>query len=118
MQTERFLKIRNDSGVKLTVFVHHRTYTSEGSWAWYPADPSQSDQALSFEIEPGAETYLQNAGFTIHASRVRLWATSDTGNQWLDAKNTDLWLVPEVDGSGTHTYQAPEMESFTYTFSP
>jgi hypothetical protein len=118
LQSERLLKIRNDSGVKLTVFVQYRTQTDQGTWSWFPADPSQSDQALSFEIEAGAETYLDDAGFTIRGSRVRLWATSEAGGQWPDARNSDLWLVPEVDGTGTHTYPAPQMETFTYTFNP
>jgi hypothetical protein len=46
-----------------------------------------------------------------------LWASSEAGGQWLDAKNGELWLVPEVDGTGAHTYLVPQMETFTYTFN-
>jgi hypothetical protein len=116
-QSQRLLKIRNDSGSKLTVYVQYRTYADDGTWAWYPNDPSQSDRAQACEIEPGAETYLSNAGTTICASRVRLWAVSNSGSQWLDAKDSDLWLVPEIDDAGYHAYLAPEMGTFLYTFS-
>jgi hypothetical protein len=117
LQSQRRLKIRNDSGSKLTVYVQYRTCTANGNWVWYPNDPSQSGQAAAFDIEAGTETYLENSGATICASRIRLWAVSDGGSQWLDAKNGDLWLVPETDAAGNHIYQAPEMGTFIYTFS-
>ena len=59
--------------------------------------------ALSFRIEPGKKELLQlspeRAGRArlrpgpMTASRVRLWAESETGERWLDYRDQDLWLV-------------------------
>jgi hypothetical protein len=62
---------------------------------------------------------------------VRLWAksTSANGQEWLEYKDQDLWLVPEVDKDDAkpkdpsepkapkeHVYYAPEAQTFTFVF--
>ena len=36
--------------------------------------------------------------------------------QWLDYQDQDLWLVPELDSTGNHTYLAPQEETYTHAF--
>src|SRR5579859_7311807 len=52
-QLERFLRIKNDSGEKLTVFLQVRTRNDKGQWTWSPAEPGAKAKAMSFEVEAG-----------------------------------------------------------------
>jgi hypothetical protein len=118
MQTQRYLRVKNDTGEKLTVHVQYRTITDRDQWAWVPADPRQSaDQVATFDVEPGADVPLSHDSAPIKGSRVRMWAASQSGKEWADARQKDLWLVPESDGKGSHYYLAADTEAFTYTFS-
>jgi hypothetical protein len=114
-QGQRYLRIRNATGAPLTVFVQYRTLTGDNAFEWLPAAPDESEQALRFDIEAGEALDLANDGTRIAASRVRLWARSPT-RKWTAYKGKDLWLVPEVDEEGEHSYSAPAMETFTFTF--
>jgi hypothetical protein len=115
-QTCRYLRVKNNTGEKLTVYLQYRTWTTKRCYAWYPADPATSDQVLVFEIAPGAETDLYHDNWRINASRARLWAESATG-EWNEYEGKDLWLV-EADKSGEHYYYGDAMETFTFTFNP
>jgi hypothetical protein len=115
-QTRRYLQLKNDTGSKLTVYLQYRTQTDKGDWQWFPADPRQSTEALRFELAAGQETYLEDNGWTINASRVHIWAVADGGDQWSEYKDKDLWLVPEFDQAGNHYYLAPAMETYPHTF--
>jgi hypothetical protein len=46
-QVERFLKIKNDSGEKLTVFLQVRTRNDRGQWSWMPEQPGSKAKAMS-----------------------------------------------------------------------
>jgi hypothetical protein len=114
-QFERSLCVRNDSGQTLTLHVQYRTRTEKGGWQWYPADPRQSTDALSVELKPGQVACLEDDRGTIKASRIRIWATAENGEGWIDNQDADLWLVPEVDTQGSHYYYAREVETYTLT---
>lgn len=114
-QTRRFLKVKNDTEKKVRVYVQYRAKTEEGVWVWVPADPEDSQKALTFDVEAGKELVLEVGGKKLAASRVRLWAEAP-GRTWDEYKKQDLWLVPEVDDEGEHVYFAPQVGTFTYVF--
>jgi hypothetical protein len=114
VQTRRYLKVKNDTGEKLTVWLRYRTLTTDGEWRWYPGE---WEKPLCYELDPGEETYLSHEGWKVNASRVRIWAETPSGEQLDQYQDEDLWLVPEEDGEGKHSYSAPQIEDFTFTFA-
>src|SRR5262245_30612439 len=74
-QNQRYLKVKNDTDAKLTVFFQYRTLKS-GAWAWLPGDPKTSTEAFSFELEAGKEFAVKVGEEPLSASRVRIWATA------------------------------------------
>jgi hypothetical protein len=115
-QACRFLRLKNATGGKLTVYLQYRTELTSGKMKWYPADPQTSPKPLTFVLNDKADTYLTDEDWSIQASRVRIWAVSERGEEWGEFKDKDLWLVPEVDQTGHHCYSAPARETFTHTF--
>lgn len=114
-QVQRFLKLKNETSLKLTVYVQYRTLQN-GKWVWLPAQPTESEQAVQMVLEPGKTVDVVDAkGQKIVASRIRLWAESERG-AWTEFKTKDMWLVTEVDDNGNHIYLAPEMGTFTFVF--
>jgi hypothetical protein len=109
-QDTRFLRVHNATDGKLKVWVQYETKTDAGDWVWSPAAPGDPDQALSFEVDPGATVDLQDGDWRVNARRARIWAQSETG-EWNRFRETDLWLVPETD----HVYEAPEAQTFLFT---
>jgi hypothetical protein len=110
-QVERFLRIKNDSGEKLTVFLQVRTRNDRGEWVWTPEAPGSKAKVMTFDLQAGKTLDLTGK---VSASRVRLWARSDTSS-FMDYANQDLWLVPETTGNGEHRYQASQMQTYTFT---
>jgi hypothetical protein len=118
VQDRRYLKIKNATPEPLRVFVQYQTRLADDKWAWYPEPPKESSKATSFLIEPGKVTYLEIDKWRLNASRIRVWAKSTTsGTEWMEYKNQDLWLVPEVDEEKHHRYYAAEMESYPFDFT-
>lgn len=113
--TRRLLHVKNNTDEPITVWVQFRSQIEGGQWAWLPADPASSQDALAFELAAGQEGYLEHEGVPISASRVRIWGESATC-QWRSYLGDDLWLVSEVDASGERAYFAAEMESYPFTF--
>jgi hypothetical protein len=113
--TQRYLRIRNATDRSVRVYVQYRTMLDNDSYAWLPAHPADSREAVTFRIAAGETLDLERDGSRIAASRVRLWAQS-TGGTWTGYRDRDLWLVPEVDADGEHYYRAPEVETYTFTF--
>jgi hypothetical protein len=113
-QTVRYLKVKNETSQKLTLWVRYRTQDAAEEWRWFPA----TGKGVCYELDPGEETYLGHQGGKLHASRVRIWAETAAGEPMDEYRDQDLWLVPEKDGTGEHFYVAPETEDFTFIFSP
>jgi hypothetical protein len=114
--TERHLRITNNTGERLTVYVQHLSRTATGEWAWLPADPRADAKAEEFQVEAGADAVLATAAGELTAQTVRLWAVSESGREWADYKDADLPLVPETDAAGNHTYVAAAVGTFTMNF--
>jgi len=117
VQTCRYLRIKNDTQEKVTVYLQYRTWTNRNEYKWYPGDPATSDKVLVFEVEPGAETDLYHDNWRINASRARLWAVGSDDSEWLDYKAQALWLV-DKDADGQRTYRGAKMETFTFSLAP
>lgn len=113
MKFRRFLRVANDTKERLTVFVQYETWHMDGSWHWHPNAPA-GDEALVYTLEPGEEADLQDDDWALLARRVRIWAEGEKGAEFSDFKDEDLWLVEEVDGE--RSYDAPEVETFTFRF--
>jgi hypothetical protein len=119
LQTRRYLSVKNDTEERITLYVQYYTRTTRGTWEWFPADPASSDKAVSYDVEPGQEASLTHKGWDINASRVRIWAVSqgESGNEWMDNKDEDLWLVTETT-DGEEAYRAAKMDTYTFTLAP
>jgi hypothetical protein len=115
IQNKRFLKVRNETSDTLSIFIQYRTIDN-GAWSWIPADPTKAADAISVELEAGKELDVQYKDEPLAASRMRIWATSPT-QKWLKYKTKDIWLVPERNEEGEHTYLAPAIETFSFVFS-
>jgi hypothetical protein len=116
-QTQRYLRVANATGKTLSVYVQYRTRTPAGQFAWLPADPRTSQEAVAIEIPAGEAVDLADGDVRTPASRVRLWAEPGP-KKWAQYQLKDLWLVPEKGEQGDHYYFAEEMKTFTYTFRP
>lgn len=112
--TSRFVKVKNDTAEPMKVFLQFRGQTDK-KWAWLPADPSDSKDALVYDLKPGQEMYLEAKGSKVAASRVRIWGEA-ASQTWFDFRDQDLWVVPEMDQRGEHRYLATEMKTFTFVF--
>jgi hypothetical protein len=117
LQTRRFLKVVNDTGEKIELHVQYRTKTTDGDFAWFPADPVSSDRSGAYDLDPGEATFLSHYGQKVNANRIRIWAVSDSGREYNQLKHQDLWLVPENNGE-EHFYSAPEMQTFVLALAP
>lgn len=117
VQSRRYLRIKNEAGEKLTVYVQYYTVSEQDRWQWFPAKPGEAAQAKHYQLDPGEETYLGEGEWHISARRARVWARSGSGKEWTEYKDQDLWLVSEVDDDGVRRYYAPKMETFTFSFS-
>jgi hypothetical protein len=115
-QTERYLKIKNNTGDRLRVYVQHYSMTAGGEWAWLPDRPGENLAPFGYDFEPGEEAVLGNAQGNLAAHCVRVWARSPSGLEWADYRNADLYLVPEQDANGDRYYVAPDRETFTFSF--
>jgi hypothetical protein len=113
LQIQRLLKVKNATAEKVTIWIQYRAHNTNDTWSWYPAAPG-SDKAVAFELAPGEETYLEDEGWTLKAVRVRISARSASGDEWLDYRDKDLWLV-EMLPDGYAYYYADEIETFTFT---
>jgi hypothetical protein len=92
-QTVRYLRVSNQSGVTLTIFVQL----------------TQDGPTHNWTVEPGVTTYLAIDGQKIAAAQVFIWAQSGD-RSWTSARD-GLTLVSEA-------YQAHDVAAFTYTFNP
>lgn len=115
-QYTRFLRLANGTDSSAKVHVLYETPVLEGDFQWIPNAPAdeQDVQPLVVDLEPGEVADFQDGDWKVHASRVRIWVTTENG-EWSRFRDTDLWLVPEVDPEGEHTYQALAPDTFVFT---
>ena len=114
-QTSRRLRVTNATAGPVTLYLTYEAKVSDGTTQWFPAEPGEAGKALTFELAAGEQADLSDNDWLIRASRVRLWAAAPTGKQWNTFKDQDLWLVPEVDADGNHTYEGLEDGVFCFT---
>jgi hypothetical protein len=112
---QRILRVHNNTGERLRVWVQYRTLADSQTWTWQPADPRRSRRAVVFDLNPGAVGPRGDSG-PILASRVRVWAQSASGRRWLQYQDEDYWLVSETDRRGNHAYEATEEQTWPITF--
>jgi hypothetical protein len=114
----RYLRIQNDTGEKLKIFIQYRTRTDKDEWSWFPSAPAEgTDDVISYDFDPGMVADLTDNDWRLNASQVRVWAVSDSGQKWLDFKDADLVLVPEKNDKGEPLYMAPEMQTYLFSFA-
>src|SRR5438876_1100062 len=65
-QTQCYLRIRNRTGEKLTVYVLYRA-AAGGKERWLPAAPEDAGLALTFPLDPDQETFLVDRGAAVTA---------------------------------------------------
>ena len=114
-QATRFLKVRNTFGEDATVYVKYFTEDETHQWSWRPSDPDTAGEAVRFQVPAGQTVSLVHRGRRINASRVRIWATLDSGRELNAFKHEDLVLVPEEDNDGNPSYRSAHRQ--TYVFS-
>lgn len=121
---EKRLVVDNPNDEPVTVWVRWRTEVrlkTEYEWVWYPKDgeaqqftvPPKTSQ--SFDVEQPSRVGQGQ----LTASRVRIWAESETGLEWNEYKNQDLWLVesnPQLNGE--LAYHAEQIEPYVYHLTP
>lgn len=112
-QHTRYLRVANLTSGKINLRLQYYTLDTDGNWAWSPADPTSSSDAMSWTLDPKEDTFLAEGGWQINASRVRIWFQSEeSGQNWTAFQNRDLVLVPETDENGVPTYLATNVETF------
>lgn len=104
----RFLKVVNNSGQKINVYLKYYTKSQNGNWQWYP-----QNNYVVFTFEPGESGMLYHGEYKVNGNRVRLWADGGEST-WYDYRDKDLLIAPEggyLSGDGTY-------ETYTYSFNP
>jgi hypothetical protein len=95
MQNVRFLRVRNETGDALKVFVQLE----------------QGGKTFSWNFAPGANAYLAINGEKIASDRVYIWGQAGQ-KRWAGPHRTEgLTLVSQP-------YASEEIGTFTYTFNP
>jgi hypothetical protein len=103
VQGVRYLRVKNESGHKLRVFVTFNAANAGEEEAW-------QGKPLVYEFEAGEEALLSSEDGAFAGSTVRIWAESGE-LRWDGYKERDLVLV-------TQPYAADDIGTFTFTFNP
>ena len=109
-QTRRFLRIKNNTGAKITVTPRYQTLNEDNQWVW-------NDKELAYDFDAGETSLISDGTLKVNAVRARVWAVMEDGTTLDEYKDKDLWLVPEQDDNGNRFYLAPQMETHTLTFN-
>src|SRR5262249_42127202 len=113
-QTTRFVRVGNSYNKKIKVYVIYQTVDQSDNTIWAPADPDKME-AIEYELNPGEVCLLEDDGWQINASKVRIWAEApDT--KWEQFKKKDLVLVPEKDKDGVQGYASANTQTFNVAF--
>jgi hypothetical protein len=103
LQGVRNLRINNESGKKLRVFVKFCTSNAGEEEEWLATGTKV------YEFDAGETAVLSGKEGDLAASKVRIWAESGE-QQWNDFKDRDLVLVEEP-------YESESLDTFTFTFN-
>lgn len=132
------LAVHNRTKEPIKVWVQRRSRRYDGQklvWEWTPAEPGSRD-AHRFKLEPGQKEVLEVVtGYSHHvsetsevelastepltASRVRIWAESESGERWMQYKTKDRWLVkrdPKLREA--RGYFADKVRTYTHVIEP
>lgn len=103
---QRFLRIENATGARLTIWLHYQTLAEKDVFDWFPVKPVDQEKALRYVLEANADLYLTDGSTRIAAARARVWAESDSGQKWLSYRDRDLKMKPtertEIQEMGTY----------------
>jgi hypothetical protein len=113
-QSTRFVRFTNGTDKKAKFFIHYETIDTEGKRLWLPPKEDGYSYAASVEVGAGQSVDLKEGDWRVNAARARIWAVTED-REWARYKHIDLWLVPEVDERGEHSYRAPFPETYSYT---
>jgi tetratricopeptide (TPR) repeat protein len=106
VQTTRTLRVKNDTGEKLRIYLRYEARNKAGQWGWCPAANS-----IYYDLQPGEVAYLAHDNWRIHARTVRIWAESRDGtNQWFRDRDRDVRLVEAG-------YRSRNPGTYNYTFT-
>ena len=105
----RYLRIANGTDERVTVHLRYRTQEDTGAWIWLPTGKAEGRNEVLFELEPGQSGDAYDGDWRIQASRVRIWATSESGKVWDTHKSADLVLIPMNPDNGMASYVAGEI---------
>jgi hypothetical protein len=110
--TQRFLNVRNEREDRVKVFVQ---FINTNGLNVTPVNPGLFEQPMSFDLDPGQNTFVQHLGQRIATNRVRIWGVTADGKT-IGNPNQDIFVVPLVVTGGVPGYLAPEMNTYTYVF--
>jgi hypothetical protein len=116
----RYLRVHNDTGENLRVYIQYYTPGDQGRWRWLPGDlkaPS-SGQFVMVECPKDGQTEVQDRDTRVDASRVRVWAISESGKKWEDFRDKDLEVVPERNDKDEPSYLAAIRQTYPLSFTP
>jgi hypothetical protein len=142
---EKRLAIENRHDEPVTVWVQRRTFVraaEQRGWQWVPAECNAAG-AKQIKIAPGKTELLEETttlrlpafskvgGFPrlsfqkkeiavpLTASRMRIWAESESGERWTDDKAKSVYLIePNAALNGERAYVEKDMKTYTYVISP
>lgn len=98
----RFLRIRNETGTTIRVYMRYYTFDSQGQWNWF-------GDGYFWDIGAGQDGTLAIDNVPIHAQKVVLWGEALDGS--IRFSETEIELAPS-DG-----YLAQEREVTTVPFT-
>ncbi len=98
----RFLRVRNETGATIRVYMQYYSFDSQGQWGWF-------GDGYSWDIGAGQEGTLASDNVPIHAQKVVLWGEALDGS--ITFNKTEIELAP-ADG-----YLAQEREATTVPFT-
>jgi hypothetical protein len=116
LQNRRFLRIFNNSGERLKVWLQYNVPDAQDEGSWVPADPAKSVEAIPYDLLPGKAYDMFHNKARIAASRVRYWAITPT-RVWSQNVTEDLWLATAPDDPNRHSYLDTKVETYLLTFA-
>ena len=125
---EKQLAVQNSHSEPLVLWVqleNRSVRNRQFHWSWDPGQPG-TNIASRYQLAPGATTPIAlryEAGLDetakkgpLHARRLRLWVETESGQQWAEYLNQDLWLVDiNKDLKSERAYDSEQMATCVCT---